>query len=632
MIKYRREIDGLRALAVVPVILFHAGFGFFGGGFIGVDVFFVISGYLISSIILSEKETNTFTLTGFYERRARRILPALFLVIFISLPFAWAWFLPNEMHVFSESLVATPLFSSNILFFLTSGYFSPATELMPLIHTWSLAVEEQYYLIFPLFIVLTWRLGIRWICFFLASLTILSLGLAQWGSTRYPTFTFFLLPTRGWEILIGALLAFYLFKSNTKFNIRLREISSGIGILLIIYSIIFFDKHTPYPSLYTLIPITGATLIILFCTQKTIVGGLLASRPFVGIGIISYSAYLWHQPLLAFARVRNLEELNTFLLFTIIIITFLLAYLSWRFVETPFRNKMFFSGKQIFFYSFISSGILLGIGSWGFITGFEFRFPYEAKIYTEKIDYKWYGFVRNNKCHLQSYDLFQHDATCLENKRPLIALWGDSHASSLYPGLRKLQIEEENFGIIQLTAAGCAPIFDIPFPERANCNAVNQINLKELVEKNPDILILHARWGSYFLKVSQLKSSLKSTLDVIRQKLPNTKIIVVGPSPSWAISPQNTSYFYWKNLSNKKMQLPTFLKANKFTKLDEDLRLITTSLDIKYISLSAELCNQNGCIARVGELPEDFIMIDYGHFSKSGSEYIMKKIKNNILP
>jgi len=199
---YRREIDGLRAFAVIPVILFHAGFQTFSGGFVGVDVFFVISGYLITSLILEEKQAGTFTLVGFYERRVRRILPALFLVMFACLPFVWLWLPPLEMGSFSQSLVAVSGFASNVLFYLKSDYFETAAALKPLLHTWSLAVEEQYYLLFPIFLLLIWRLGKHWIVAVLAVVAIVSLALAQWGSLNHQAFTFFLLPTRGWELLV----------------------------------------------------------------------------------------------------------------------------------------------------------------------------------------------------------------------------------------------------------------------------------------------------------------------------------------------------------------------------------------------------------------------------------------------
>ena len=194
--KYRSEIDGLRALAVLPVIFFHAGFELFSGGFVGVDVFLVISGYLITTIIISEMSEGKFSILKFYERRARRILPALFFVMLVSLPFAWLWLTPKDLKDFGQSLIATSTFSSNILFWLESGYFDTATELKPLLHTWSLAVEEQYYILFPIFLLITWRLGLKWILSILAIILVISLGAAHWGAYNKPNAAFYLLPTR----------------------------------------------------------------------------------------------------------------------------------------------------------------------------------------------------------------------------------------------------------------------------------------------------------------------------------------------------------------------------------------------------------------------------------------------------
>ena len=207
---YRKEIDGLRSLAVLPVIFYHAGFSFFSGGFIGVDVFFVISGYLITSLILKEKKEETFSLLNFYERRARRILPALFFVMICCIPFAWIWTLPAEFKDFAQSILATSLFSSNIFFWQGTDYFGGGNvDLKILLHTWSLAVEEQYYLIFPVFIMLTWRLGLKFLVYFFLTFTVLSLGLSHYGSSHFPVANFYLLPSRAWELLLGVLAALY---------------------------------------------------------------------------------------------------------------------------------------------------------------------------------------------------------------------------------------------------------------------------------------------------------------------------------------------------------------------------------------------------------------------------------------
>ena len=307
--KYRPEIDGLRAFAIIPVILYHAGFQLFGGGYVGVDVFFVISGYLITSIIVAELEKGPFSLVHFYERRARRILPALFAMLFISLPFAWYWLLPDAMVSFSESLIAVSIFVSNIYFWQTSGYFEAAAELKPLIHTWSLAVEEQYYVLFPLFLILSWKLGKRWIVGLLIIVFVVSLACAQWLSIKRPSFAFFLLPTRGWELLIGAFVAFYYSNHNIKkHNHRIEQLGSLLGLSLITYAVFAYSNQTPFPSVYTLVPTLGTALIIIFAGSGTLVGKLLSSRPLVGIGLISYGAYLWHQPMYAFdSRIGRAE-------------------------------------------------------------------------------------------------------------------------------------------------------------------------------------------------------------------------------------------------------------------------------------------------------------------------------------
>ncbi len=332
--RYRREIDGLRALAVLPVIFFHAGFRQFGGGFTGVDVFFVISGYLITSIILAETMAGSFSLLRFYERRARRILPALYLVMGTSVVAAWVFLAPFSGRDFYQSLAATALFSSNILFVIEAeNYFALISEYKPLLHTWSLALEEQFYVVFPIFLVLAWRLGRRRAMALSAVLALVSLSAAQWGSMAWPAATFYLLPTRGWELLIGALIALYLAgRDAVEVSPAVRRFGSLLGLLMIAYGVVAFDKATPYPSLYALAPTLGTALIILFATPQTEVGKLLGSKLLVGVGLVSYSAYLWHQPLFAFARHISMSEPGGVTLSGLAVLSFLLAYVSWRFV------------------------------------------------------------------------------------------------------------------------------------------------------------------------------------------------------------------------------------------------------------------------------------------------------------
>ncbi len=452
--KYRREIDGLRAFAVIPVILFHAGFQSFSGGFVGVDVFFVISGYLITTIILAQKDAGTFSLLEFYERRARRILPALFFVMAVSIPFAWLWLLPQYMKEFSESLVAVSTFASNVLFWKKGNYFDTAVELKPLIHTWSLAVEEQYYLLFPIFIIITWRYGKRLIVGLLVLIAVLSLGAADWGAYNHPISTFFLLPTRGWEIAVGALVAIYYagrLKSNT--SLYVRQSASILGFALIAFSIFAFDKNTPFPSLYALAPTAGAALVIVFATPQTYVGRALGTKFAVGIGLISYSAYLWHQPIFAFARHRSLVEPSQFFLGGLAGAAIVFAYLSWRFVEMPFRNKDRFSRSKVFGLAAIFSTAFVGVGLIGYYTAGTFGRENSKDLaeleYRERVNHGL-----GETCE----GSFTLSAECRTSDSPEILVWGDSFAMHLIQGLVE---SRPGIKVIQNTVSSCGPILDI---------------------------------------------------------------------------------------------------------------------------------------------------------------------------
>jgi peptidoglycan/LPS O-acetylase OafA/YrhL len=372
--KYRREIDGLRALAVIPVILFHAGFGAFSGGYVGVDIFFVISGYLITTILVTDLQADNFSLVDFYERRTRRILPGLFFVVLTTVPLAWILLPPSELVSFSKSVSAVSLFISNFFFWRDGGYFITAAELKPLVHTWSLAVEEQYYIFFPVFLMLFWRFGrktVLWVVIFLAAI---SLTIAQIGSVLNPIPNFLLLPSRAWELAVGAVAAFYLLEKNHHtVDTTIKQFFSLCGFSLILTSIFLYDRETPFPSVYALIPTGGAALIILFADKDTYVGRLLGARSLVGIGLISYSAYLWHQPILAFSRVGAslFGDVPKFALLSLI---FGLSIFSWKFIESPFRKSHRFNTKLIFSFSigisalfalvgFVSSRALIGVSN-----------------------------------------------------------------------------------------------------------------------------------------------------------------------------------------------------------------------------------------------------------------------------
>jgi len=459
--KYRSEIDGLRAVAVLPVIFYHAGFKAFEGGFIGVDVFFVISGYLITTIILSDMDKGKFSIVVFYERRARRIMPALFFVMLCCLPFAWAWLLPNDLKDFSQSIAAVSLFSSNFLFWQESGYFSAAAELKPLLHTWSLSVEEQYYVIFPLFLILLYKLNLRKRLIFgvLAVVAAISLWIAQWSAYNEPTTGFFLLHTRAWELSIGGLVALYFLYRDEKINNLtsnkvMNEVLSFLGLFLITFAVFNFDKSTPFPSLYALIPTIGAAIIILFSGPHTIVGRILSIRIMVGIGLISYSTYLWHQPLFVFARYRSSVELSFISLLCLSVLSIIIAYFCWRYVELPFRNKDLFCRKRIFSITALGSLVFFIFGFVGhWQNGFYDRYSNDVQLALHSTSPS----PKRNDCHSEGDEYIKPSNACRYfNDIQTWAVFGDSHGIELaYSLAKKLNVYGD--GVYHFTNSACEP-------------------------------------------------------------------------------------------------------------------------------------------------------------------------------
>lgn len=388
IMKYRAEIDGLRALAVIPVVLFHAHVPGFSGGYVGVDIFFVISGYLITTILIDEIEAKQFSIVNFYDRRLRRILPALSFVVILCYPAAYFLLLPSEFLDFSQSILAVTFFASNILFFLESDYFATASELKPLLHTWSLAIEEQYYLFFPIFLMMFWRFGKTIVLSLLAFVFLVSLVMATWASTHYPSANFYLLPTRIWELLVGAGLAFFIKYIGYYRNRLVNEIGGCIGILAIIYSIIFFNSQTPFPGIYALVPTVGAACLIVFAVNNTLVQRFLGLKGIVYIGLISYSLYLWHQPVFAFSKQYTFFDTpNVTVMLILSVCVLVLAHLSWKYIETPFRSKKRFNRERIFSLSALVTVVMIFLGIVGIFSASDKSTPnFLSKYYVADLN------------------------------------------------------------------------------------------------------------------------------------------------------------------------------------------------------------------------------------------------------
>ena len=364
---YRPEIDGLRAIAVGAVILYHAqitilGHQPFKGGFIGVDIFFVISGYLITSIILKELvNKGTFSFKYFYERRVRRILPVLIFVILVSLPIAWMYLLPSNLLVFSKSILYSLAFSSNFYFHYSGLEYSVEGLQHPFLHTWSLSVEEQYYILFPIVLLIIFKYFKKYLIHILILGFVISLGLADWSSRNYPSASFYVLHTRMWELLAGSILAYFEITLGYRSQNRiLNLVLPFIGLILIGHSIIFFNDGMHHPSFYTLSSIIGVCLIIWFSNKKEIITKILSTKLFVGIGLISYSLYLWHYPIFVFATKLNISDGNIFIKLLMGVFVLILSILSYYLIEKPFRGtKIKF--KKIFVFLFLKFLLVLSI-------------------------------------------------------------------------------------------------------------------------------------------------------------------------------------------------------------------------------------------------------------------------------
>lgn len=484
---YRPDIDGLRALAVVPVVIFHAGFLNFGGGFLGVDIFFVISGYLITSIILPDIQRGSFSFARFYERRARRIIPALAFVTAACIPFAYLWMPPLQLKEFAQSIGATTLFSSNIFFWYKTGYFNDSNQLKPLIHTWSLAIEEQYYILFPPLILLIFRLRKSWLIGTVTILGLLSLGLAEWCSRAYPQANFYGLPTRVWELAAGAGLAI----CTICYGLAPRKLHTNpfplIGIGLILGSMVLFDENTRHPSLLTLVPVAGACLVIWFGGGSDLGSRILSSKPFVAIGLISYSFYLWHQPIFAFGRIYSIDPAGNLLYLALTLLSGFLAFLSWRYVEAPFRRATVIPKKTLWSACAGVLGSLFAVSVWGHIqNGMPERFPPEVLRATYTVT--GYKNLKNEECY---------ESNCVvgdPESAASYALIGDSHAGSLALSLDNKLRARHQAGIVSANGG----IFVIRAPELIDFSANDAKQLqprKDLIDDpRIDTIILAGRY------------------------------------------------------------------------------------------------------------------------------------------
>jgi peptidoglycan/LPS O-acetylase OafA/YrhL len=588
---YRPEIDGLRAVAVLSVILYHAEFEVFGGGFVGVDVFFVISGYLITSIIVNELQEDKFSLVNFYERRIRRIFPALFVVMLSCLVCAWLWFLPNDFKDYAQSQVAVSMFVSNLLFWRQSGYFDSANELKPLLHTWSLAVEEQFYLFYPVGVLLVFRCFKRWVTPIIVFVAFLSFGFAQWASYRRPALAFYFLPARIWELLVGALVAIVLIdRQEKRMHLVLREIYAGFGLFLIAYSVFVFKSSTPFPGMFALVPTVGAALIIVFGERDTFIGRLLSFKILVGIGLVSYSAYLLHQPVFVFARYQGFQTQARYMPILLLAITFGLAYISWKFIETPFRihrplarRKVFILGAT-FSMLFIATGLQINASN-----GIESRFKTRLIGDVGQLDFHKYIDDKFFDCEPKSVAAealsWEGFLRCKQSKAgvPEVVLLGDSHAEHLFIGLAEAKPDLNVAFYIS---------FGAPLTENDNFEAVFEELLSN--EKSQHVIMALA----YRLQItSDNQNDVFEALELTIERLQKAKktVSLLGDVPAFPLSAELCKFGHQEAKNFDLCKVSVDQVTDQRSGFLSEIKDLTKRQNIKYFEIDQPLCNGEKC-------------------------------------
>lgn len=628
MMAYRREIDGLRAVAVLPVIFFHAGFQSFSGGYVGVDVFFVISGYLITSLIVTEREDGTFSLLRFYERRARRILPALFCVMLFCLPFAWLWMMPDQLRDFAQSLLAVSLFGSNILFWRESGYFDALTDEKPLLHTWSLAVEEQYYIVFPVLLVAVWRLGRRAVVITISLLAVGSLFLSEWGWPGDAGARFYLAQTRAWEILIGALTAYYLLVHDQPSG-RYGQAGAAAGLLLILYAIFAFDSSTPFPGLHALVPTTGTMLLILCLRPETALGRVLTFRPLVGIGLISYSAYLWHQPLFAFARLRSLEAPGDGLYLALSALAIGIAYLSWRFIENPARDRRRVPRRRIFAGAALGGTIFVSIGVFGHLTE---GMPSRLGTY-DPVASEYGGTGAHVSPEGRKYGLLAAE--------PAFIIYGDSHALQYIPELERWA-QRDGFAFVAVTEAACLSLPGVTnwYTEERRSSCIEMVDvLRRYLDRYHVPVVFAHRWDKRLATPSYQKLNLGfegkgiemvfGALEKLRKEYPNHENpwLLVGNVPtSNLIEEGGYLRCRFKGYPQCPEQFP-IAQGELYSAIRPFQQFAEQQKGFIFIDPYNALCDESVCFVKI---QNKLVYSDHAHLSRFGARLVIERYASEL--
>jgi peptidoglycan/LPS O-acetylase OafA/YrhL len=646
---YRKDIDGLRGIAIFLVLGYHAFPSLISGGFVGVDVFFVISGFLITSILKNDLETENFSMVRFWGRRIRRIFPALVFVLSFCFVVGWMLLTKVEFRELSKYIFSGASFATNIALWKgdwQTGYFQGfKLDVTPVLHLWSLGIEEQFYIVWPVVLYLVWRS--RFNPFFTTVvIALVSFLLNIFLVEKFPNAVFYCPATRFWEILIGASLAFSpsvaFFRGDFFLKIKqsltiyrrsgdsqggLRDFSAVLGFCLIMMASFFLDKDSKFPSWAALLPTLGALLIILAGPEAWLNRRIISNRFLLWLGSISYPLYLWHWPLLSFGHIAASKAPTSFEKMGLICTSVVLAWFTYRFIEIPVKTGFAKTNSRAWTLALVASMGFVGIVSvakylemlhlsplernpafsnFNFLEGSGRLTPKYSKLYRSECDYKLMGGEVDPSC-------IQHQVSGKH-----IFLWGDSHAQALGPGLRNF-FANESVVFSQIGGTGCGP--ETKFNDSL-CADATRFALDMIEDSHPDVVIL-GKSGAY--DYTNLKSLLR------RLNLLNTKVIVVGPVPHWDTDLFKLLARHLVFSGEMALRLP--LGTRPIFTDDSNLnKFVKQNSTVTYVSVVASLCNSDGCLTRVGEaMPEDLLTFDLAHLTENASKYVAAEILGPVV-